>query len=158
MTTALIVLSLSAAAFFVWRFLPRKPSPERFYVTVSQALKELGLDSSKFGPSLSRRLELECRAYFSATKRMSEAKFIAVRFFVFSCAEYDEFPEFAVTTDTPYTSAIDTIRKWSSAGSIPSKFAEEEVDKLKISFVKVLAGMDIETGERLAHEIFILEY
>jgi hypothetical protein len=152
------IVLLLAAAFIGWRFLPGRPSPENFHDSVSKALKELGIDSSKLSPSVMGRLETECRAYFLATKRMGDARFLAVRFFVFLCAEHSEFPEFAFTTKTPHTFAIDVIRNWSSARIIPSKFAEEEVRKLKMSFVKVLAGMNLETSERLANEIFILEY
>lgn len=136
--------------------LVRNHAPSMFAARVAGALFDLGLNVKKLDGVLSKKLEIECLAYYGATKQRANYRLLAVRFFVFACSEYERFPVHAIIRDAPLITAISIIRDWARKGHIPEELAIKEVNKIKVYLVGTLPAQNIAIDERLAMEIQIL--
>ena len=156
MNIVLIIAGTVVLAWLVFNVV-KNHAPSMFAARVSGALFDLGIDARKLDDFFSKKLEIECKAFYGATKKKANPQLLAVRFFVFALIESDKFPIGAVTRDAPLLPSITTIRSWVSKGKLPSKFAEDEIGKIKSFLIKNLSSADIEKSEKLAMEIHVLE-
>lgn len=154
-----IIIAAALSIVLAWTTVTviRNHAPSMFAGRVAGALYDLGVNVKKLDPVLSKKLEIECRAYYGATKKRANYRLLAVRFFVFACTEYENFPVHAIMRDAPLVTAISILREWAKKGYLPEEFAGREIDKIKQYLVSELPSQGMATDDRLAMEIQILE-
>ncbi len=128
-----------------------------FAARVSGALFDLGLDSRRLHPQMSKKLQWEIHKVYTVTKGRQGFHMLAVRFFVHALCEVDDVPYGAVLRDGVLGKSVGIIRRWGNEGRIKVETAESEISKIKCFMIAELPLLNLSEGERIATEIVILE-
>jgi hypothetical protein len=128
-----------------------------FAARVSGALFDLGLDSKRLHPRMSKMLRWEIHKIYAVTKGRLGPHMLAVRFFVYALCEEEDVPYGAVMRDGVLADSVSIIRGWGDEGKIKVETAETEIRKIKRFLIAKLPLLNLSEDERLATEIVILE-
>lgn len=154
--TSLIAVCAGVSVLLIIPFI-RYFRPSLFAARVSGALYDLGLDVKKLDGSDSKRLHIECMAFYGALRGKANPKVLALRFFVHAYTQNPTFPERAFFRDAPLVHSIPVIKNWKKTGALPADIADREEKNIKEFLLKAVESQSLSKEDRLLTEIQILE-